>query len=170
MIEDKTIQRAEICTYYGKYDEAEALFRKLERQDLMVQLRERTGDWFKVVEMIREGTGLDQKLQNAYDKIGAHFADIREWRRAADFYTLSKNYVGMIDNFYNLEDYDSVAKLIPILPEGDKALFMTLGAKLQSVGMCDAAVKCFEKAGDPKRALDCCVVLNEWQQAVELAE
>ena len=39
-----------------------------------------------------------------------------------------------------------------------------------SVGLCTEAVQSFLKADDPKSAIDCCVLLNQWDQAVELAE
>jgi WD repeat-containing protein 35 len=39
-----------------------------------------------------------------------------------------------------------------------------------SVGLCSEAVAAFEKAGDSKAAIDCCVQLNQWSQAVELAQ
>jgi len=38
------------------------------------------------------------------------------------------------------------------------------------MGLCTAAVAAFVKFGDVKRAIDCCVLLNQWNQAVELAE
>jgi hypothetical protein len=38
------------------------------------------------------------------------------------------------------------------------------------VGLCDQAVEAFKKAGDVKAAIDCCVLLNQWDQAVSLAE
>jgi WD repeat-containing protein 35 len=39
-----------------------------------------------------------------------------------------------------------------------------------SVGLCNESVIAFLKAGDAKAAIDCCVLLNQWDQAVELAE
>lgn len=38
------------------------------------------------------------------------------------------------------------------------------------MGLCQAAVNAFVKFGDVKRAIDCCVLLNQWHLAVELAE
>lgn len=38
------------------------------------------------------------------------------------------------------------------------------------MGLCKAAVDAFVKFGDVKRAIDCCVLLNQWNMAVELAE
>jgi len=38
------------------------------------------------------------------------------------------------------------------------------------MGLCDAATRAYLKMGDVNRAIDCCVLLNQWNQAVELAE
>ena len=38
------------------------------------------------------------------------------------------------------------------------------------MGLCKNAVDAYVKFGDVKRAIDCCVLLNQWNYAVELAE
>ena len=38
------------------------------------------------------------------------------------------------------------------------------------MGLCAEAVEAFTRAGQPKRAVDCCVLLNQWDQAVALAQ
>ena len=45
-----------------------------------------------------------------------------------------------------------------------------LGDKLAAAGVCDAAVTAFLKAGQVKRAIDCCIALHEWDIAVDLAQ
>lgn len=47
---------------------------------------------------------------------------------------------------------------------------MDLAERFQMVGMAEYAVKCYERAGQIKAAVDCCVLLNHWNIAVELAE
>jgi WD repeat-containing protein 35 len=59
MIGDKNIQKAEILSYYKKYDEAEELLMRIERVDLAIQLRMRLGEWQQVVNMILEVGGFD---------------------------------------------------------------------------------------------------------------
>jgi len=59
--------------------------------------------------------------------------------------------------------------LIAVLPENSPIL-TNLGDKFQSIGMSEAAVEAYVKSGDVKKAIDCCVLLNQWNQAVELAE
>ena len=43
-----------------------------------------------------------------------------------------------------------------------------IGEKFQSVGMCEEAVDVFSSV-DVKAAVDCCVMLNQWKDAVRLA-
>ncbi len=45
-----------------------------------------------------------------------------------------------------------------------------LQSAFTQVGLCEQAVEAFKKAGDVKAAIDCCVLLNQWDQAVHLAE
>lgn len=70
LIDDKDKQKAEILAYYGKYDEAEAVYKRMERKDLMIQLRMKIGDWFKVIQMVKEGSGYDDILLTAYNELG----------------------------------------------------------------------------------------------------
>ena len=60
-------------------------------------------------------------------------------------------------------------QMIASLPPNAPLLY-TMGEKFQSMGLCKAAVDAFVKFGDVKRAIDCCVLLNQWNLAVELAE
>jgi len=68
-----------------------------------------------------------------------------------------------------LDDYDNLRKLAEQIPDGSDFL-RSVGDMFQSVGLCDEAVLCYCKAGDTKAAVDCCVTLNQWDQAVKLAE
>jgi len=60
-------------------------------------------------------------------------------------------------------------KLIAVLPENSPILD-ALGERFQSMGLCDSATKSYLRMGDVKKAIDCCVLLNQWNSAVELAE
>ena len=169
VIDDKSKQKAEILAYYAHYDEAEQVYKKIERKDLAIQMRMKLGDWFKVVQMVKEGSGYDDILQIAYNELGNYYADRFKWQKASNYYSLAKNYDGMIESFYNIEDFESLEQIIPSIPEGSK-LLNDLGDKFQNVGLCEQAVSCYKRAGDVKKAIDCCVLLNQWNLAVELAE
>ena len=49
-------------------------------------------------------------------------------------------------------------------------LLLELGRKFESVGLHKPAVEAYVRAGETKQAIDCCVLLNQWERAVELAE
>lgn len=81
---------------YGKYDAAENIYRNLERNDLAINMRVKIGDWFRVLEMVREGSGYDETLNKMTNQIGTHYAERLEWDKAAEFYITAKNYKGLI--------------------------------------------------------------------------
>ena len=45
-----------------------------------------------------------------------------------------------------------------------------LADRFQLAGMAEYAVKCYERLSAHKKAIDCCVLLNHWGIATELAE
>jgi WD repeat-containing protein 35 len=75
----------------------------------------------------------------------------------------------LVECYYIVEDYTKLANIVDSVPEGS-GLLTNVAYKLQSVGLTDGAAKAFMKAGDIKAAVDCCVLLNQWDQAIELAE
>jgi hypothetical protein len=74
----------------------------------------------------------------------------------------------LLECYYMVERYDRIEGLIDAVPESSP-LLNNMGRKLQSVGMTEAAAHAFLKAGDYKAAVDCCVVANHWDTAVDLA-
>jgi WD repeat-containing protein 35 len=55
------------------------------------------------------------------------------------------------------------------LPENDPTL-LELAERFKYAGLAQPAVKCYERCSQPKAAVDCCVLLNQWDLAIELAE
>ena len=131
-------------------------------------MRCRLGDWFRVVQLIQGGAGDDSLLQDAYCNIGDYYADRHRWDKAVMFYTKGKQYKALVNCNYILEDFNALEKLALQLPEGHEIL-SEIGEKLMSVGLCSEAVSAFLKGGNIKSAIDCCVLLNQWDQAVSLA-
>lgn len=163
-------QRAEVAAYFRRFDEAESIYLKeMGDKDLAVELRIRLGDWFRVVQLIQAGGGDDKLLSTAYNNIGDYFADRQKWIKAYKYYQKGNNLKEMVNCAYILDDYDNLNTLIDQIPEGSDFL-KDVGDKFMSVGLCKEAVQAFLKAGEPKDAIDCCVLLNQWDQAVTLAE
>jgi len=167
LLDDRVKQKAEVAAYFQRFDEAESLYREIDRKDLAIDLRVRLGDWFRVIQLAHGGN--EDLLQQAWSAIGDYYADRGKWSNAAQYYTTAQNHGALVDTFYFLEDYDSLERLITQLPEGSP-LLMDAGHKFASVGLCEQAVQAFLRHGDVKTAVDTCVLLNQWDLAVNLAQ
>lgn len=167
-MDNKVLQRAEVYAFFGKFEEARELLIQAERKDLAIQLLTKTGDYERMMELVMEGAGSDKQLNDTYDKLGEFFEEQLDWEKASHFYNLAKNEKAMIEAFFRAGKYKELGKLANTLT--DKNLLISLGEKLEGLGMCGEAAKAYEKAGDVKRGIDCCILYNYWSEAVELAE
>ena len=82
-LDDREKQRAEVYTLQGKYEEAEKVYRGIERKDLAINMRVRTGDFYGVLEMVKEGSGYDEILGKMTNQLGNFYAERLEWDKAA---------------------------------------------------------------------------------------
>ena len=56
-------------------------------RDLAVSLRKKLGDWFRVVQLLKSGSGGDDaQLEEAWNAIGDYYADRQKWQRAVTYY------------------------------------------------------------------------------------
>lgn len=88
---------------------------------------------------------------------------------AKEYYDKAHHVEGLMDALYHLENFDELENCVNKLPEKNP-LLGKLGQMLASVGMCDQAVTAFLKQGDVKSAVNTCVNLKQWGQAVDLAQ
>jgi WD repeat-containing protein 35 len=167
LLDDRVKQKAEVAAYFQRFDEAESLYREIDRKDLAIDLRVRLGDWFRVIQLAHGGN--EDLLQQAWSSIGDYYADRGKWSNAAQYYAKAQNNNALVDAYYFLEDYEALERLINYLPEGSP-LLMDIGHKFTSVGLCEQAVQAYLRFGDVKTAVDTCVLLNQWDLAVNLAQ
>lgn len=57
--DEKVKQKADIACFFKRYDEAEQIFKDIDRKDLALALRMKLGDWAKVVALMESGAGND---------------------------------------------------------------------------------------------------------------
>jgi hypothetical protein len=69
-------QKAEVSAYFKRFDEAEAIYREIDRKDLAIELRMRLGDWFRVVQLLQSGGGDDALLNRGTTLCCELFANI----------------------------------------------------------------------------------------------
>ena len=168
-LNDAQKQKAEVAIYFKNYDEAEEIYKSIDRKDLALDMRVRIGDWVRVLQLIDQGVGNDELITTSYNSIGDHYAERFRWKKAASHYALAQNIPAMIDSYFHSEDYDPLLKLVEQLPDEDP-LLESIAERFQAVGMSDYAVRAYLKGNNVRAAIDCCVLLNQWNQAIELAE
>ena len=162
-------QRAEVAAFFHNFDAAEEIYRGMNRLDLAVEMRMKLGDWFKVEKILEAGGGDDAAMSKMWNNIGEYYSNRQKWSKAVQYYTKAKNSKQLVRCFYALEDYQGLQTLLTVIPEGSLSL-VDLGEKFMGVGLCTQAVGAFLKAGEVKRAVNCCVFLHQWDQAIALAE
>lgn len=163
VVDDDKKKKAEIAAFYGKYDDAEEIYAMISRKDLGLDLRKKIGDYKKVIALLGESGKSDIDAKEANKKMGDFYADKGKWTKAAPYYSTAQDYPMLIESYYRAENYESLQKLIGIIPE-DPVLLENLAAKFNSVGMCECAVEVYLKMGEVKKAIDSCILLNDWNR------
>lgn len=114
--DEKIKQKADIACFFKRYDEAEQMFKDIDRKDLALALRMKLGDWGKVVALMESGAGNDQMLKRAYKNLADYSAERQKWAKAAKYYKLAYDNEGLAHAYYKLEDFTSLAQLVDAVP------------------------------------------------------
>ncbi|KAJ3613075.1 hypothetical protein NHX12_019331 [Muraenolepis orangiensis] len=170
-LQSEAMKQAEVAAYFSRFEEAERMYLDMDRRDLAISLRIKLGDWFRVLQLLTAGSGdsEDALQEQAHNAIGDYFADRQKWLNAVQYYLQGRNQERLAECYYMLEDYDGLERLTVSLPENHK-LLPDIGQMFVTVGMCEQAVSAYLRCNQPKAAVDACVHLNQWNNAVELAK
>uniref|UniRef100_G1NVK7 WD repeat domain 35 n=1 Tax=Myotis lucifugus TaxID=59463 RepID=G1NVK7_MYOLU len=170
-LQSEAMKQAEVAAYFSRFEEAEKMYLDMDRRDLAIGLRLKLGDWFRVLQLLKTGSGDadDSLLEQAHNAIGDYFADRQKWLNAVQYYVQGQNQERLAECYYMLEDCEGLENLANSLPENHK-LLPEIAQMFVRVGMCEQAVTAFLKCNQPKAAVDTCVHLNQWNKAVELAK
>ncbi|XP_053382408.1 WD repeat-containing protein 35-like isoform X3 [Mercenaria mercenaria] len=169
-LQNENMKQAEVAAYFRRFEEAERKYLDMDRRDLAVSLRKKLGDWFRVVQLLKTGSGGDDlQLEEAWNAIGDYYADRQKWQQAVTYYVQGRNQERLAECYYILEDYAGLEKMVSSLPENHK-LLPDIASMFMTVGMCTQAVDAFIKCNHVKAAIDCCVNLNQWNMAIDLAK
>jgi len=165
MLDDPNKRKAEIAIYYKRYEKAEEIYNQIGRNDLSLDLWKRIGNYKKVIPLLGQGTASDVEVKEANKKMGDYYAEKGKWSKAASYYAVAQAYPILIDAYYKAEDYESLRSLIEEVP-ADPELIEALATKFNSVGMCECAVEAYLRINEVKKAIDSCILLNNWNQVL----
>ncbi|CAM9413586.1 unnamed protein product, partial [Phaeothamnion confervicola] len=144
LLSDKMKQKAEVAAYFGRLDEAEALYRETDRKDLAVGLRQRQGDHFRVVQLVKQGGGNDRELSEAWGNIARHYADRCRWRKASQYFEQIRDLENACDCHFRAGDFARLREAAAAAADG-APLLATLGKRFEAVGMAEDAVAAYLK-------------------------
>ncbi|EFA11044.2 WD repeat-containing protein 35 isoform X1 [Tribolium castaneum] len=169
-INSNAIRKARIATYFKNFDEAEKTYMEADRSDLALSLRQTLGDWFRVIQILKNGTSApDYLLKTAYNSAAEYFVHFNNWVTAVEYYELAGNMAEMIECYYHLEDYKKLESFVQILPEGDP-LLKKIGDIFATNAVISEAVEAYCKFGNVNTAIELCIAHNRWNTAIELAK
>lgn len=170
-LKDDSIKRAEVCAYFGQFDEAEQIYNDMDRRDLAIAMRRQLGDYEKLIELLKSdmSTCDDTQLRDALCSAGDYWADNQRWDQAVIYYEQSEAYERLYEAYTILENYEGLKHLLRQFPDNHPLLY-DLGRTFESVGMTDEAVESFIRCRKIDLAINCCVQNSEWKQAIDLAQ
>ncbi|KAJ3332051.1 WD repeat-containing protein 35 [Blyttiomyces sp. JEL0837] len=117
-LNDPHKQRADVLAHFGQYDQAERVYLEQDRKDLAIDLRIQLGDWFRAVQLMKSGgVGDDVMLDKAWNSIGDYYFDRQKWMQALTYYAQGRNTEKLIECYYIVEDFESLEKIVYLLPE-----------------------------------------------------
>jgi WD repeat-containing protein 35 len=169
-IEEDDFKKAEIHQHFFDYDKAEDIYRKKERKDLLINMRIKLGHWEKVISLIEESSVIQEdNLKVALNNLATQFIEKKQYDKAEELLLKTGNREELINVWFLTEKFQKAGEYIHNIPEGSEFLLF-MGEKFELYGLTEEAVNCFMRYGDIKRAIDICVLTNQWNLAVELAE
>jgi WD repeat-containing protein 35 len=169
-INSEAIRKARIATYFKNFDEAEKVYMEADRSDLALNLRQILGDWFRVIQILKNGASApDYLLKTAYNSTAEYFVHFNNWATAVEYYELAGNTAEIIECFYHLEEYKKLESFIQVLPEGDP-LLKKIGDMFAANAVISEAVQAYCKFGNVNAAIDLCILHNRWNTAIDLAK
>ncbi|KXS17686.1 hypothetical protein M427DRAFT_68207 [Gonapodya prolifera JEL478] len=194
-LDDKRKQQAEIATYYGNFQIAESIYLSMDRPDLAFDMHVEVGNYSQALKLLHppdagtkdaamagRGAGAtspkrptghtipvsDKQMIDLYELMGDQCRDAGKWEEALAWYKRSNNAARMVECLYMTEDWDGLTKMVEVVEDGE--VLKDLASKCSTVGLWEAATAGYIKAGYQKAAVETCISLNQWSEALRLAD
>ncbi|KAF4652657.1 WD repeat domain 35 [Perkinsus olseni] len=200
-LDDDVKRRAEICAVYSqRFEEAEALYKDIDRKDLAIALRLKLGDWLRVVRLLEpehvpqvdpsgvcnlvedlgsvlKSVSKQDLLKQAYVECGRLLSRLVSLTAAVVIREARKvsqkfRVIAHLESEYAaLEDFESLYQTaFRQLPTTAALLQSDVARILSGVGQVDQAANLLFRTGEVHAAIKECVSSNHWSKAIELAE
>lgn len=90
---DRKKQQAEVAAFFQRFEDAQRIFLDIDERQLAVNMREKLGDWFRVVKLVKSGGGGDDALlRRAWSNIGEYYFDRQRYEQALPYFRQGGNH------------------------------------------------------------------------------
>ena len=91
-IQNNSVKKAEVAAWFKDFDEAERLYLEADMRSLAVRMRKRLGDWFKVIQLLKTGSGgNDAEMEEAYNEVAINENESILEQFHEDFFSFSRS-------------------------------------------------------------------------------
>lgn len=165
-MKDPQLQRAQILSYFGRFDDAQTIYESIDRTDLSVEMRSLIGDYQMVINILGASSS-DESASKAYENLGDMYVENHDWKSAAQAFQKSKNKVKLALSLFITDDFDGLSKLLKKQSSRSQILPF-LGRLFLALGASEEAANAFQTSGDIQSAVECSIRLNNWKRAIDL--
>lgn len=170
---DDTLKSAEIAAFFGRHEDAENLYRSIDRLDLATEHQRLIGDEQKVLQILKtthdSALSDDTQLRNSCKNIGIKSFYDKNWAVACKYLNDAGEFKKNIRAHYMAGDWQGIMRIERALFDGVEEL-IECGRLYRSLGLSEQAINAFIRAQRPDLACETAVELNDWEKAVKLAE
>ncbi|GMT12757.1 hypothetical protein PFISCL1PPCAC_4054, partial [Pristionchus fissidentatus] len=128
-IQDPEMQRAEVYAHLGKINEAEQIYKKADRMDLVIEMRKKYNDWLTLMNTLvtekMSKIGDDDLLKEARNQVGDYYVEKLNWKNAMVYYGMTHNFPRVLQCALQLDDFDTILSLPAKVPDGDEFLLVS---------------------------------------------
>lgn len=157
------VKRGYVYWYLKRYEEAERCFAGT---DHAVQMYATVGNWKRAAELVSEKD--HEMFVRCHTALATEAFAAGDWKTAAKEYSIAGDTKRQLRALDKAEDFEGVVALMHQLPSKDP-LLKDIGLKFVGIGSHEKAVEAFVKLGDVNLAIDACCHLNQWNEALRLA-
>lgn len=165
-VRDPKLQRAQILSYYGRFDDAQNIYESIDRTDLSVEMRSLIGDYQMIINILGSSSS-DDAVAKAYQNLGEMHIENHDWKSAVKAFQKSKDKAKLALSLFITDDFDGLNKLFKKQSSRSQILPL-LGSLFLALGASDESVEAFEKGGDIQSAIGACMRLNNWKRAIDI--
>jgi len=152
--------------YLNQYDNAEKCFLEVNYRSQVVDMWSSSGNWKRAIENLE--TTNTERMKQLYSCLGKQQYSNGEWLKAADSFGKSGDFQSQLNSLLQADDFTGIYRLLQSLPY-DSPIIREIGMRFVSIGSYEKAVEAFIKCNDSEMAIKSCILLNQWNKALELA-